>query len=253
MAGILKKNELVIIIPAVNCLKYTTWLISSIKTIFPYKLILINNASTDGIKDYFDNLIKTKNALAFHFKENLGVACSWNFGIKEAIEKFNSKYFLVLNNDIILHPKAIDVLVKTLVNPSVDLVTATDISGKVVSSGDITTYKLPKKEKLVEAPEFSCFMVKKQTIQKVGFFDEDFFPAYFEDNDYHYRMKLVNLKAVKINMALYFHYGSRTITENLEIREKSNLGYIPNRDYYRRKWGGVPGNEIYKIPFGGRF
>ena len=243
------KNDLAIIIPVLNCLSYSKLMIPTIKTKRPYNLILINNGSVDGTREYFNQLKKSYNALVIHFDENKGCAASWNYGIRQAIRIFGSEYFFIPNNDILLHPKTIDVLLEAIEAPSVALTTATDISGSVSASIDVLSQKLPVTAELVEKPEFSCFMLKGSTIDKVGFFDDKFFPAYFEDNDYHYRINLAGLKAIKTNRALYFHYGSRTIKADDRIKNVSNLGYNTNREYYKEKWGGEPGKEIYTSPF----
>lgn len=246
----MKNYELSIIIPVLNCLAYSKLMIPTIKTSRPYKLILINNGSTDGTREYFNKLKKTHNAFVIHFDENTGCASSWNYGIRQAMRLFGSNYFFIPNNDILLHPRCIDVLFEAIKAPKVALASATDMSGSVSASVEVLSFPLPQKAKFVEEPEFSCFMLKMETIDKIGFFDEKFFPAYFEDNDYHYRIRLAGLKAVKTNRALYFHYGSRTIKSDGKIRTISNLGYTANRDYYKQKWGGIPGQEIYSIPFG---
>lgn len=250
MASVLKKADLSIIIPALNCFKYTKELIKTIKTAYDYGLVLIDNGSTDGTSTYFEALRRFRYASVTTWKENKGVAAAWNFGIKQAIKKFNSQYFLIVNTDVLLHPDSIDVLIDGLRGLKLDLVSGTDVSGSVSFADDIFDLPLPGLGENPETPEFSCFMLKKATIDKVGYFDEKFFPAYFEDNDYHYRMRLAGLKAVRHSRALYFHWGSRTIQDNDKIKSQSNLGYMANRDYYIKKWGGKPGAEKFSTPFG---
>jgi len=249
MERILKRWDLAIIIPVLNCLEFTKITLSTIYSKHPYKLIIIDNGSTDRTGKYLDGLEGIENIKVIRFKENIGAGPAWNYGIQYAMRKFQSKYFLIANNDILLHPEAIDILIKAIDFTKCILTSATDISGTVSCPEDVLKMKVPKKTRLTEAPEFSCFMLKTETIQKIGYFDEKFYPAYFEDNDYHYRIRLAGLKAVKTNRALYFHYGSRTIKNDEKIHNISNLGYTANREYYRQKWGGLPGEEIYKTPF----
>jgi GT2 family glycosyltransferase len=93
-------------------------------------------------------------------------------------------------------------------------------------------------------------MLSRECIEKVGYFDEGFKRGYFEDNDFHYRMKLAGVKGVAITSALFYHYGSRT---------QNQIGvpggiipselFLANRDYYIKKWNNEPGKEIYKYPF----
>lgn len=246
------KYELSIILPVLNCLKYTMRMIPTIKTKYPYALILIDNASNDGTKDIFKSYGKKENVKVFINKRNIGCAASWNLGIKTAIEDFDSRYFFIPNNDTLLHPLVIDNLIDLIKDSTIGLATATDVSGKIPIAEEVFNLLPSVKSQITDCPDFSCFMLKKETIEKVGYFDEKFYPAYFEDNDYHYRLRLVGLRGVKTDKALFYHYGSRTIKEGQEIKTISNLGYTINCDYYSQKWGGQPGNESFKIPFGGK-
>ena len=99
---------------------------------------------------------------------------------------------------------------------------------------------------------FSCFMLTPEVVEKVGYFDESFYPAYFEDNDYAYRMSLAGLltkvRQVKTGMK---HIGSATITAfTPEQLAKHHRNFNKNSEYYTQKWGGQPHHEHYKTPFG---
>jgi len=246
----MKKNKLAIIIPVLNCLDYTKRFLNTLTGKASLKMVLINNGSTDGTEEYFESIKNDLNTIIFNFRENKGVSGAWNFGIYHAMVKLDCSYFLVVNNDIILHPEAVKVMIQTLSLPKVVMATATDVSGKIPIAEHILKMSLPEKEELTECPDFSCFMVKKETVEKVGWFDEKFFPAYFEDNDYHHRIKLAGLLAYKSSRALFYHYGSRTIKGSEEVKTKCNIGYSVNREYYKEKWGGEPVKETFKTPFG---
>jgi len=243
------KYDLFIIIPVHNCLEYTKGCIASIKSNTPYKIIIINNNSTDGTDKYINEMVYRQKIAGFNLSDNLGVAGSWNFGIRTGLEHFKSDFFLIINNDVLLHPEMIDKLIEKIKDRQTLLVSATDISGRISSASEISGFLAPSEEVQVEAPEFSSFLIKKETIEKVGYFDEQFYPAYFEDNDYHFRIRKAGYKAWKINTAVYFHYGSRTIKENENIKMISDRGYLGNKEYYKRKWGGYPGEEKYQTPF----
>jgi len=180
----------------------------------------------------------------------MGVAPAWNEGIELGIKFFNSKYFFIPNNDILLKKTTIDKLIDDLQRKNVLLSTAFNVNTGYNFAYDLENEKIPEIEELTEAPDFSCFMIKKETIDKIGMFDEKFWPAYFEDNDYHFRIKIAGFKAIKNNQNLYWHYGSMTIKKNDETRRLSNQNYLNNKAYFIKKWGGCPGNEVFKTPFG---
>ena len=83
----------------------------------------------------------------------------------------------------------------------------------------------------------------------VGPFDEDFYPAYFEDNDYEYRIKLDEHCEVQIDSIL----NPTTYRNSMTIQKDPTLNkdFQTNQDRYVRKWGGKPSFEWYKKPFQG--
>jgi len=90
-------------------------------------------------------------------------------------------------------------------------------------------------------------LFSRNLFSKIGYVDVNFFPAYFEDNDYARRAQLANLKMVQLVSSHYFHFWSRTIYE--ENMKKTNDKYFPkNKKYYIKKWGGVPGQEKITTP-----
>jgi GT2 family glycosyltransferase len=57
-------------------------------------------------------------------------------------------------------------------------------------------------------------MIEPDTVTKLGYFCEDYKPAFFEDNDMHWRILLMGYKAFTTDMAPYSHIASRTRYEN---------------------------------------
>jgi GT2 family glycosyltransferase len=92
-------------------------------------------------------------------------------------------------------------------------------------------------------------MVKpEEFIQKFGLFDEGFSPAYFEDNDMHYRIKISGGSAYARTDAGFYHHGS--VTQNWGgQRVVSHEMFRSNQAYYEFKWGGRPGQEVYDRPW----
>ena len=243
MEKILKSKPISIIIPFYGLLKLTEETVASIKTKYPFKIVLIDNKPDEDTKKWLQFVTKHKDIEAFSFPENLGCAASWNYGILHAKHAWKSEIFVILNNDIVLRKDTIDNMIEELMKPDCALITATDVCGKISEPCTIHTVKVSNKHELTEDPHFSCFALKKSTIEAIGYFDPNFYPAYFEDNDYHHRLKISNLKAFRTNQALFYHYGSRTMKQDDDIKQLVNNGYAINREYYIDKWGGLPGEE----------
>lgn len=181
-----------------------------------------------------------------NWKENLGVSKAWNDGIAQAIE-LGCEHVFVANDDIVLtHPETLTLLSRAMDWHSIDLLTPSNVRDG---------YAPPKPSPFLGEhsfgvnPDFSAFMIRpKEFVERFGLFDENFYPAYFEDNDMAYRIKLYGgCYANHLNVG-FLHKGS--VTQNSVVK-----GVVPgpvfekNRSYYCSKWGGMPLKEVYQTPF----
>ena len=242
-----------IVIPAINLWsKYTKPCIDSIKTKHEYRILLIDNGSADETKIEAGKMVS--NTFSHHRNEEAwSCAKSWNFGIRDGFDR-GYDYILVLNNDVLLHPESIDRLVERFEKreDNLAMVTMNDVRGECQDPNVIFILDANRKKDTPESehPCFSGFMINKECWEKIGEFDETFKPAYFEDNDYHYRINLAGMKAICLPTAMFYHYGNGTQHEAIPGKQfTSNFQFECNRRYYETKWGGLPGKETFQKPF----
>lgn len=253
-----------IIMPAINLWnKYTRDAIESVNVAMvsakahniDCRFLFIDNASTDETRDEAGKLVSD---LFSHQRneERWGFQKSVNFGVKDGFMR-GFDIVLVCNNDITLHPEALWRLTERFSKGDVHMVSCMDVRGEMaeknIAPNEIGRLIARDKETCDEAPHpnFSAFAVDRECWEVVGEFDELFAPAYFEDNDYHYRMKLAEIEAIVYPLALFYHYGSRTQNEAQEDGRPimPSPMFENNRASYVRKWGGVPGQEQWAHPF----
>ena len=132
---------------------------------------------------------------------NLGVAGSWNLGIKSA--PF-APWWLIVNFDV------------------------------EWPSGSLRMFAEQSTDNLVLAnsPQpWSAFAIGSDAVDKVGLFDEGFHPAYFEDNDYELRCQVEGVEVKRSNIAIV-HHNSSTIGFFGEI---NNRTYSSNAEYFDAK------------------
>lgn len=167
--------------------------------------------------------IEHSKATVFIQQHNLGVSASWNWFLKNI-----SDPILIVNDDIEFSSNDIESFYNSW----------NDNKEEFLYCNNIPLLNM-----------FSCFLLPKYVVSKVGYFDETFYPAYFEDNDMSYRMKLagINTKSIVTNIS---HIGSATIKsyDNDNIRRHHNQ-FTANKNYYISKWGGLPHEEVYLTPF----
>jgi GT2 family glycosyltransferase len=173
-----------------------------------------------------------------NYDDNIGVSRSWNNGLGESVWE---DYTLIVNDDVIFEPGSVVKMINELESDlTIDLVTAVNTRDwPVEGSGN------------PDEPDYSAFMVRSKMFpRKFGWFDENFYPAYFEDNDMSYRIRLGGGKEKKLLTARMYHAGSVTQNWNGE-QVVDHAAFVLNRDYYVSKWGGTPGEEKYTAPFNG--
>lgn len=98
---------------------------------------------------------------------------------------------------------------------------------------------------------FSGFGLPLAVTEEVGLFDENLWPAYFEDNDYHRRVNLRGIPTRSLHTP-FDHVGSGSLRRWTEW-EWWNAAYafVTNSSWYMEKWGGPPGREVFEEPWDG--
>jgi GT2 family glycosyltransferase len=153
---------------------------------------------------------------------NLGVAASWNL----IIRSFSAPWWVISNHDVVFSPGDLARLAERVSN-----------EGGVAMLGG-----------------FTVFGISNGVIPRVGWFDENFTPAYYEDNDFDYRCRLAEVNVSSLPASLC-HRTSSTLRDDPEYRAQNTRTFASNKQYYLDKWGGEPYREKFTTPFdaGGDF
>ena len=175
------------------------------------------------------------------------VSGAWNEGAKRAIQG-GAEVVICLANDCWVEPGTLDHLAwyARTKHESVSLWSG---CSRENSSGE--AYE-------TEGADFTCFAFTPATLAVHGAFDENFKPAYFEDNDYHARIALAGDTARVLHRARFEHVGggSQTSRNDEEMAHHVKHWWIENQDYFVQKWGRLPAgteseikSSYHKTPF----
>lgn len=162
--------------------------------------------------------LTASNQRVMTMPQNLGVSGSWNLLCKTLFAK-GYTHVALLNDDIIWRKTADEIEEHIDANPN---------------------------DFYVGLGTWCLFVIPLTTFEKAGKFDEQFFPAYFEDNDYCYRMRLQGLKRENspfFNPEVF--RNSQTIVRDPSL----NQNFDKNRNLFIEKWGGAPSLETFKTPY----
>jgi GT2 family glycosyltransferase len=136
---------------------------------------------------------------------NLGVATTWNLGIKMLPHE---KMWFFASDDIQFEPGTLE---KWHLASSPDTLTVSD-----------------------DHPHYQFFSLGENVLRKVGLFDEGLYPSNFEDDDYNRRMKNLGLELNKVNLP-HTHLKIGTAKTNKEIFDKNVETFYKNKAYYESK------------------
>lgn len=221
--GIVKKEKIdsipVIGIPFVNGVHWLKRLINSVD--YPVdELFIVNNNGRGQYDRELDELSSIehpyiKKIKVSHLPANIGCSGAWNLIIKCYMM---APYWIIANHDIAFTPGYLHQMVEKT---------------KDIDSGVIK----PKEF------QWDLFLIKDWVIEKCGLFDENYYPAYMEDCDYHVRLLNENIKINKIDQK-YYHgnsdyekSGSQTLNDEQELAQKLYYSHDINSWYMAEKWG----------------
>ena len=135
---------------------------------------------------------------------NLGVASSWNLGIK--MLPFESRWF-ISSADCVFAP------------------------------GDLELLQTAKRDALTlcdKFPHYQTFAIGEEIVNKIGLFDEGLHPIYFEDNDYERRIAYAGLRVDRLPLQLD-HDNSSTINSDARLSLRNQVTFANNEKYFRDK------------------
>lgn len=197
---------------------------------YPVKryFILDNSQGDLEVLDAIDDVCYPKSHNKFveevkvvHNVKNVGFSGSINQIIRQNTD---CPYWCIFSNDWLPWPGQLKRLAKRLEDPFVGILCDESQNG------------------------YSSMVFTPELLYEVGYLDENFFPAYYEDNDHRYRMKLAGIEWEYLPLQ-YTHRVSSTLKSSEEFQKKNQMTFAENARYYIEKWGGLPGEEQYDAPF----
>jgi hypothetical protein len=171
----------------------------------------------NGNQDLGWNLDKV-SATIIENENNVGVAASWNQLCKAIFKEHD--YAIILNDDIYLGRQ------EWQIN---NFFTWLEMNYDKVFTADL----------FVGPKDWCVFIISKKCYEAIGEFDERFFPAYYEDNDYAMRMKLMGKK-----MEIFPFLDPAIFRSSETMKKDSEIKGEESKKKYIKKWGGIPGEEM---------
>lgn len=199
--------------------------------------VIVDNASKK--KFVLPPKFNKEKARVIYLDENTGFSGGYNTGIKEALRR-GADFVLVINNDTIVDPLAVNHLVKVLesneqigaVAPKIYFAKGNEFHkerykqnelGRVFwfAGGYIDWKNVQSVHRGVDEVDIGqfnkteeigfasgcCILIKKEVLEKVGLFDDKFF-LYYEDADLNERIKKAGYKIYYVPSAVVVHVNA---------------------------------------------
>lgn len=246
----------VIGIPIVNRGDYLLRLFDSIGDFSIGKICIINNGNSKDVAEAIDeikNRYESKSELDIVSPgENWGCAKSWNYILK----KHMNDYVWMAANDVAFRPGDVEKIYEW------------QEKDRVENLGKLGTINYTN-------VGYGFWVINSTHFERMGTFDENFYPAYYEDMDYNRRMYLMDQECQRgirsenvsmrdipdvkmihcnenseINPDKVIDYESSTIHSDPKLKEANDITFWINLRYYTQKWGGDRRKECWANPYG---
>lgn len=196
-----------------------------------FNLIMIDNGSTDDTKDYLKDalFVFERHTLVLN-DQNLGVIGGRNMGY--AIYQSDPTEFLCfLDNDQFVQKGWLEQYHEFMETGDYDIIGA---DAWLMDSNFMPRYNCKKKGDPFSYVGCGGMMVKKEVVDKIGLFDDQFNPAYFEDPDFNFRAIENGFKIGWNNLAKIHHLPHQTLGKNKDRMIIFNNSYTK----FKNKWLG---------------
>lgn len=239
-----------IVVLTYNNLKINKLCIDSIthNTAYPnYELIVVDNLSTDGTREYLKELERSDFGIQVILNDfNKGFAAGNNVGILAA----EGDYVLLLNNDTLVTRGWLTALTKHFQNNS-KLGMCGPVTNSIGNEAKIkvsyhnmmemysfayryTTEHLNEEFKNPNVLALFCTMIKREVIESCGLLDENYYIGMFEDDDYAEAVKQKGYALTIVEDSFIHHFEGASF-KKLEDETFRTI-YEKNQKLYEQKW-----------------
>ena len=214
----------------------------------PHRICVVDQGTTDGSGDYLDGLGDSIDVI--HSPENLGFVV----GNNRVMERYPDSDIVLLNDDTIVQPgwlsalrdcaysaDDIGITGAKLLYPDGRLQEAggeifQDGSGRNIGKNDEPDRHIYNIRTEVDYCSGACLFIKRQVLDKVGYLDEIFSPAYWEDTDLCFRARKAGYRVIYEPTSQVIHYEGATAGSPAQKSLSQQLQQR-NKPKFMARWG----------------
>jgi GT2 family glycosyltransferase len=215
------------------------------------ELIVVDNGSGPAMKEAMKNLSPQVRQLTL--PQNVGFAAGNNRGIEIA----NGDIIILLNDDTIVEPDWINVLVARMLSDERIQVVGCKIldmdkktlqhAGGFVNQHGLCSHRGHGETDSgqyndaidVDYVTGAAIAIRKTALETTRLLEESYFPLYYEEVEYCYTVRQMGGRVVYDSAAVVYHHGMRTsvaFSQKFFFRFHRNRMRFLLRNYYRKQW-----------------
>lgn len=240
-----------IVIPVCNMLGFTRLCTDYIRknTDMPYELVIVDNGSADGTREYFEGLSKELDVRYLRNGANLGPIVAINQGIKAS----KYEYICQIHNDVVIFEKGWLSRIVSIMESDPNIGIAC-LAGRQHLRGNCSCDESTLRHNLlsvglnppmdneledVAVADGLCFAFARKLIDRIGLLDETYGMMHFYDMDFSLASLKAGYRNVAVNVSA-FHIGNGGITRRSDyykilVPDDLKL-YNRNSNIFKRKW-----------------
>jgi len=197
-----------------------------------FKLIMIDNCSSDGTVDYLIEIVRQREADSTLVLNNMntGVIGGRNMGYV-LFQSDPSEFLCFLDNDQFVRSGWLEQYHEFMNKGNYDVIGA---DAWLMDSSFMPRRNCKRQGEPYSYVGCGGMMVKKAVVDTIGLFDEQFNPAYFEDPDFNFRAREAGFKIGWNSLAKVDHLPHQTLGKNADRMKIFAQSY----EKFKKKWNG---------------
>lgn len=254
--------DVTFIIPSYNTINYTKMAYESVRKYYPHSwIIILDDGSTDGSKEYIQQTYEEDSAL-IRWNNKTGNILGHTVTYDKGIELAHTKLVTIFHSDMVCAPNYLENLIKNWKPKTVVCATRIEPTGiygegreKILKPFGVeyNEFKQAEFDKFVSEEQvrmkdattrgiFAPWLISKEDFTSIGGHDAEHFAPYpEEDADLFLRFCLAGYELVQSRDALCYHWisrGHRSWATNGVGKDDGMFKFYQNRARrnYLRKW-----------------
>lgn len=212
-------------------------------TTLPCRLLIVDNGSESPTREWLEQVRGSESMTVELLRNpsNLGSPGGFNRGLRAS----TARYVCLLSNDVQPASGWLEELIKVaesdsrigIVGPSSNTCGQKVPPGMTVEQLATALRQTQRGWSEMAYGEFFCMLITREVTTRIGYIDETFGLAYFDDTDYCRRTQEAGMLCVRARAAYVYHQEGRSLKDTWQHNRKRQENFDLAASRFFEKWG----------------